>query len=146
MTQTVSSSMITLMLAKFILNDAPHAIGLSPNPGNPDPGSTTGDIIRRAGLQEYEYHWFPTPEETRPARVYPYQRIRNIGVYSIVMTRTDGSCSVKLYENLEGWKRALRATWTGYGKDECARKFEEVIETVMQVRFEEKMKIRELGR
>jgi len=54
------------------------------------------------------------------------------------MMRTDGSCTIKLYENLEGWKKKLRATWTGLEKVECDRKFEEVIETVVQVRFEEK--------
>lgn len=34
MIQTVFSGMITLMMAKFIMNDLPHSVGLLANPGN----------------------------------------------------------------------------------------------------------------
>jgi len=144
------NGMLALMMTKFIMNDIPHSTGILHNPGNPGSssnptGSTTLDIIRRAGLKEYEYQWFPPPEkEGKPRKGPSSTRTRNIGVYSIVMTRSDGSCTVKLYENLEGWKRKLKATWTGIERFECDRKFNEVVDTVIQVRFEEKMKIQRL--
>jgi len=109
------------------------------NPGNPD--GITSDIIERAGLKEYEYRYFPPPEEERKPRVYAYTRRRTIGSYEVRMTRTDDSCMIKLYEFLPGWKRKLRATWTGIGIPECDRKFLEVVETVIQVRFEHKTRL-----
>lgn len=49
MIQTFLSSMVTLMMAKFIVNDLPHATGLLANPGqslhNPRLERTTTDII-----------------------------------------------------------------------------------------------------
>lgn len=138
MVQQVFNSMITLMLAKFVLNDLPHAVLGNPgNPSNPA-GSMTFDIIARAGLKEYEYRWFPEPEEPTKPRVYAYTRSKTIGSYLIRMTRTDDACTIRLYEFLEGWKRKLRATWTGIGKEECDAKFEKVAETVRQVRYEHK--------
>jgi len=113
------------------------SIGSSGNPGNPD--GITSDIISRAGLKEYEYRYFPPPEEETKPRVYAYTRRRTIGSYEVQLTRTDDSCSIKLYEYLPGWKKKLRATWTGIGEAECDRKFLEVVETVIQVRFEHKM-------
>jgi len=151
MINNLASGMLALMVAKFMMNDIPHAAGISHNPGNlggpsshSNPtGDMTLDIIRRAGLKEYEYQWFPPSEkEGKPRRGPVYKRTRNIGVYSIVMTRTKSSCTVKLYENLEGGRSKLKATWTGLEKFECDRKFEEVVDTVIQVRFEEKMRVR----
>lgn len=134
----IASGMITMMLAKFMLNDLPHAVGISSNPSSTSGSGMTSDIISRAGLKEYEYQRFPPPLEAKPGRVYPYTRTRTIGSYIIQMTRTDGTCKVKLYEFLEGWKKKLRAIWTGMEKTECDRKFEEVVETVIQVRYEYK--------
>lgn len=136
--QQFVGGMIKMMLAKFILNDMPHAVGISSNPYNPGNPSTTSDIIRRTELKEYEYKWFPPPEEEKPPRMHPYTRTRNVGTYSVVMTRTDDTCTIKLYEFLEGWKKKLVATWTGIGKVECDKKLEQVVDTVIQVRFEEK--------
>lgn len=113
-----------------------------PHSGNPrNPDGITSDIIFRAGLKEYEYRYFPPVEEERKPRLYAYTRRRTIGSYEVQMTRTDGSCSIKLYEFLPGWKRKLRATWTGIGVAECDRKFLEVVETVIQVRFEHKTQL-----
>ena len=89
-------------------------------------------------MKEYEYRWFPEPEEPRPTRAYPYTRTRTVGSYEVRMTRTDGTCTVKLYEYLEGWKKKLKATWTGMEKAECEAKFEQVAEVIKQVRFEAK--------
>ena len=97
-----------------------------------------GDIIRRAGLQEYEYRYFPPSVSERPHRVYPYMRTREINVYTIQMTRTVGACQIKVYENLAGGRRKLRATWSGMEKAECEKKFEAISETVRQVVFEYK--------
>lgn len=129
------SAMITLMLAKFMLNDVPHV--LFGNPGSPS-SSMTSDIIARAGLKEYEYRYFPEPAEERVPRAYPYTKTRHVGPYEVRMTRTDSTCSIRLYEFLEGWKKKLRATWTGFGRAECDAKFEKVAEVVRQVRFEHK--------
>ena len=126
-----ASGLITLMMAKLILNDMPHAMF-----GNPTSSSMTSEIIARAGLKEHEEIWFPPPGEGKPKRAYPYRRVKNIGVYSVTMTRTNGSCMIRLFEFLEGWRQKLRATWTGYEKPECDRKFEEVCEAVKQVRAE----------
>jgi len=133
MIQEVFGGMITLLMAKFMLNDVPHAV--LGNPGNPS-SSMTYDIITRSGLKEFEYKWFPSPEEERPGRMYPYTRTKQVGSYEVKMTRTDGTCTVKLYEFLEGWRKKLRATWTGMEKAECDSKFERVVEVVKQVRFE----------
>ncbi|MBA7693612.1 hypothetical protein ES703_102199 [subsurface metagenome] len=127
------NGMMAILLANFCLNDIPHAVGVLGNPGEMTP-----EIISRAGLREYEYRYFPPTEEERKPRVYVYTRRRTIGSYEVQMTRTDDSCSIKLYEFLPGWKRKLRATWTGIGVAECDRKFLEVVETVIQVRFERK--------
>jgi len=83
---------------------------------------------------------FSNVDETRKKRRGPVStRTRNVGHYSIVMTRTDGTCMIKLYENLEGWRRKLRAIWSGFDVYECGKKFEQVVEAVIQVRFEYKM-------
>lgn len=144
MIQAFFSGMVTMMLAKFILNDVPHAVLGNPsslgNPGNPSDvsSSTTSAIISRTGMKEYEYTWFPPPAEERPGRIYPYRKKRDVSHYSIVMTRTNGACTIKLYENLEGWRQKLRATWTALDKPECDMKFEEIAGTIRQVVFEEK--------
>lgn len=130
-----ANGMIALMLAKFMLNDVPHLV--YGNPGNPV-SSTTEKIISRSGLKEYEYRWFPPPEEEAKPRRYASRRVKNISHYSVVMTRTDNTCTVRLYEFLEGWRRKLRATWTGFGKEECDRKFDEVCDAVKQAVLEEK--------
>lgn len=134
-TGQLASGFISLMLAKFILNDMPHAV--LDNPSNPS-SSMTSDIVARAGMKEYEYRYFPEPEEPRKPRVYPYTKVRRIGPYEVRMTRTDDTCTIKLYEYLEGWKRKLKATWTGIEKVECDRKFDEIAEVIRQVRFEHK--------
>jgi len=133
--QTGVSGMLTLVMAKFMLNDVPHAVLRSP--GNPT-GSETSDIIARTGMKEFEYKWFPEPEEERPGRVYPYTRTKQIGSYEIRMTRTDSTCTIRLYEFLSGWRKKLRATWTGMEKAVCEAKFEKVASTIRQVRFEHK--------
>ena len=86
--QTGVSGMLTLVMAKFMLNYVPHTVLRSP--GNPT-GSETSDIIARTGMKEFEYKWFPEPEEERPGRVYPYTRTKQIGSYEIRMTRTDST-------------------------------------------------------
>ncbi len=112
---------------------------ISHNPGNPgNPGDMASEIISRAGLKEYEYRYFPPTEEERKPRVYAYTRRRTVGSYEIQMTKTDDSCTIKLYEFLPGWKKKLKATWSGIGVPECDKKFLEVVETVIQVRFEHK--------
>ena len=135
----VASGLITLMLAKFCLNDVPHA--LFSNPGNPS-SSVTSDIIARTGMKEYEYRFFPGPVEPSKPRAYPYTRAKQIGPYEVRLTRTDGACTVKLYEFLEGWKKKLRATWSGLDKVECDRKFEEVCDVTRQVRAEHIIEMR----
>jgi len=137
MMTTVFSSAISGMVMVFGMVMFNRVI--KGNPGNPD--GITSDIISRAGLKEYEYRYFPPPEEERKPRVYAYTRRRTIGSYEVRMTRTDDSCTIKLYEFLPGWKRKLRATWTGIGIAECDRKFLEVVETVIQVRFEHKTQL-----
>lgn len=139
MIQQFFGSMVTLMLAKFMLNDVPHAV--FSNPGNPG-SSETSDIVSRTGMSWYEYRYFPPSEVERVPRAYPYTRVKNIGHYSVQMTRTNGTCTIKLFEFLEGWKKNLRATWTGAGKPECDAKFEQVAETVKQVRAERVIEMR----
>ena len=112
---------------------------ISHNPGNPgNPGDMASEIVSRAGLKAYEYKYFPPSEEESKPRVYAYTRKRTIGSYEVQMTRTADSCAIKLYEFLPGWKKKLKATWTGIGKAECDRKFLEVVEVAIQVRFEHK--------
>lgn len=138
----LASGFMTLLIAKFMLNDLPHAVLGNPgNPTNPT-SSMTYDIIARTGMKEYEYKYFPPPAEERPGRVYPYTRTKNIGPYSVVMTRSDGTCTIKLYEFLEGWRKKLRATWTGFEKPECEHKFEQVYEAAKQVRAEHIIEMR----
>jgi len=131
----VAGGFITLMLAKFMLNDVPHIV--FGNHGNPS-GLETDTIITRTGMKEYEYRYFPPPDEERAPRAYPYKKTRHIGHYELVMTRTDSACMIKMYEFLEGWKKKLRATWSSLDKPECDAKFEEIADTIRQVIFETK--------
>jgi len=127
-----------MVMFNKVIGDNPGNPG---NPGNPY-SSETGDIIARARLKEYEYKWFPGGgEEERKHRVYPYTRTKEIGSYAIQIVRTDGTCTIKLYEYLSGWRKKLRATWTGFEKAECEIKFEQVCEVVRQVRFERKTQL-----
>ena len=136
MITTVFGSAITGMVMAFGMMMFNRV--LEHNPGNPgNPSIAVHEIISRAGLKPYEYKWFPEPEEKKP-RVYPYRRAKEIGSYSVVMTRTDDACTIKLYEFLPGWKKKLRATWSGMGEVVCDKKFEEVCGVVRQVRFEER--------
>lgn len=125
MIQEVVNFMTTVLMAKFMLNDVPHAVF-----GNPGSSSATSDIIARASMKEYEYRYFPESEEEPKHRVYPYTRTKEIGPYVIKMTRTDGSGMIKLYEYLEGWRKKLRATWSGLDKVECETKFEQIASVV----------------
>lgn len=134
MMTTIFGSVIGAMVIAFGIVMFSRVIG--GNPGNP--GVMTGDIIARAGLKEYEYRWFPAPEEERIPRMYAYARRKWVGAYEIVMTRTDDACMIRLYEHLERGRRRLQATWSGMGKEECSRKFEEVVNVIAQVRFEQK--------
>ena len=140
MITSVFSSAISAMVMAFGMLMFNKVIKSNPgNPGNPgNPDGITSEVISRAGLKPYEYKYFPPPEEESKPRVYAYTRRRTIGSYEVQMTRTDDSCSIKLYEFLPGWKKKLRATWTGIGKGECDKKFLEVVEAVVQVRFEHK--------
>lgn len=133
----LANGMLALLLVKLCFNDMFHVAGFT-GKDNPGPRPELDDIIRRSGMQEFEYTWFPPSEEVPKRRVYPYTRQRDVNQYSIVLTRTASACTIKLYENLEGWKRKLRATWTGVEKTECDRKFEQITETVRQVIFEHK--------
>lgn len=128
---SVFNSIVGGLAVAFMLLVVDRAIGGS----NPNPG-TTEEVIARAGLKEYEYRYFPEPEEERKPRVYPYTRRASVGAYEIVMTATDGACTIKLYEYLEGMRRKLRATWSGLSREECDAKFREVVGVVHQVRFE----------
>lgn len=134
MMTTVFNGVVGAMVIAFGAMMLSKALGS----GSGNPGVMTPEIIARAGLKEYEYRWFPEPEEEVKPRVYPYTRRKAIGSYLVVMTRTDEACAIKLYEYLEKGKRKLRATWTGLGEAECDRKFEEVCEVIRQVRFEHK--------
>ena len=98
-------------------------------------------IVRRAGMREYVPPPFSvlSEGEAKRRRRPTSTRTRNVGHYSIIMTRIDGSCMIKFYENLEDWRRKLRAVWNGLDKVECDRKFEQVVETAVQVRYEYKM-------
>lgn len=137
MIQEVVDAMTYILLAKFILNDIPHAMT-----GGGGSSSEVSAIIARTGMKEYEYRYFPEPEEEPKHRVYPYTRTRVIGPYEIKMTRTDSACMVKLYEYLEGWKKKLRATWSGLDVGECVNKFEQIASTTRQVRAEQKSALR----
>lgn len=134
MSTTVFNSVVGAMAFAFGMMMLGVAVG---NPGSGNPGSMTSDIIERAGLKEFEYRWFPEPEEPRPPKVHEYTRTRSVGSYDVVMVRDD-TCKIRLFENLPGGKRKLRATWSGLGWAECERKFLEVVDVVTQVRFEQK--------
>lgn len=138
MMTTVFNGVIGAMVIAFGVMMVSKALGS--NPGNP--GVMTPEIIARAGLKEYEYKWFPEPEEGVKPRVHIYTRRKYIGSYEVVLTSTDETCTLKLYEYLEDGKRKLRATWTGIGRAECARKFEQVVEVTRQVRFEQRTALR----
>ncbi len=140
MIQTALNAMLTVLMAKFLLNDVPHAVGLTHNPGS----SATDDIIMRGRLKEYESRFFPSTGKESVPKIVPFERTVNISTYAIVMTRKKGSCKIKLYENLEGWNRKLRATWSGLDVYECDRKFEELVDITKQVVAEHRAVVRRL--
>lgn len=61
---------------------------------------------------------------------------RTIGPYAVALIRKGGSIKVNLYENLEGWKRSLRLTWSAIELGEAVVKFEQVYEVAKRVRAE----------
>ncbi len=135
------NGMLTIMLAKFMMNDVPHAMGVYDNPSGSG-GSGISEIVSRTGMKWYEPTYFPpTTGEGKP-RQSQYRQARQIGQYEIVMTRTGDNCTIKVYEFLEGWKKKLRATWTGIGRESCKNKFEQIALVIRQVRFEEKTRMR----
>lgn len=136
MMTTVFSSVVGAMVITFGMMMFNKALGS--NPGNPEPtGAMTSDIIERARLKEYIYRWFPEPEEEKARRLYPYTKTRHVGPYDVILRQSrTGAYSIRLYEDLPGWKRNLKATLTGLEKEEGERKFEEVCGVIRQVRFE----------
>ena len=146
----LTSGLITLMLAKFMLNDMPHAVLGNPGMGNPrdfSPGTRaeTDKIIQRAGLGYYmPPKFFPAERETEPTRRRKpplSTRIKNVGSYQVRMELRKDSCSIKLYEFLYGGTTKTRGTWTGMSKPECEAKFNQVVDVINQVRFEEKTQL-----
>lgn len=107
-------------------------------------GSTdmTGDIVVRSGLTPYVPHLMPLvrEEEERVARKkLPVSiRSKSIGAYEVVATRWKASCGVKLYENLPGWRRKLRASKTVDTVGECDALFEKTVNAIKEIRFEYK--------
>lgn len=132
----VFDSVVGAMVIMFGMVMLSRAIGGSP--GNPEAtGAMTSDIIERAKLKEYIYRWFPEPEEEKERRMYPYTRTRHVGPYDVILRQSKtGAYSIRLYENLPGWKRNLKATLSGLEREEGERKFQEVVDTIVQVRFE----------
>lgn len=156
MIQLAFNSMIAVLLARFMLNDVPHAAGLLGNPGNPgnpsNPstfGGETERIMVRAGLGEYippPFGVFIERDEgiTRRKRRPPASvRTRDVWIYRIVMERRDSRCRIKLYEYVSGRGDKLRAVWSGEGPY-CDVKFEEVSKAVREVEFEYKQRMKGL--
>ncbi len=148
MIQSVFSSMITILLARFMLNDVPHAAGLIGNPGNPRSfGGETERIMVKAGLGEYippPFGVFTERDEStiRRKRKPPASvRTRDVWIYRIVMERRDGRCRIKLYEYVSGRGDKLRAVWSGEGPY-CDVKFEEITKAIRQVEFEYKQRMK----
>ena len=143
MIEQLTNGLIALMLAKFMMNDAPHALFSNPRGSNPGTSSETDEIIRRSGLGYYTPPKFiPSEREPTRHRKPPLSvRSKNIGTYQVRMELRKDSCSVKLYEFLAGGITKTRGTWSGMSKAECESKFDQVVEVVKQVRFEEKTKL-----
>ena len=144
----VNSAMGGIVVA-FAMLALTRAVGGNPgghNPGNPgNPSTEAVDIVGRARLKWYE----PPPgwaygerEEGKMRKPPTSARTKTIGSYVIKSERRGEDCSIKLYENLEGWKTKLRGTWTGSYGFECDKKFREVEEAVRQVRFERRTQLR----
>lgn len=151
----VAGAVLAFAMVAFdkVLKHNPGNPGHSSNPGHSDnpghsgnPGHSIEDIISRAGMQPYEYHWFPAPEEEEePSPRKPvYKRTKIVNSFVVVMTRKKDTCMIKLYEYLEGWKKKLRATWSGSGLDvaACDDKFVHIVETVRQAEAERKAALR----
>lgn len=113
------------------------------NPGNPgNPTSMTDDVVARSGLIPYVPHLMPfaREEEERAVRRKPPISVRTkaVGPYEVVAIRRKTSCAVKLYENLPGWKRKLRATKTVETVGQCDALFERTVDAIKHIRFEYK--------
>ena len=110
------------------------------NPGNPT--NMTDDVVARSGLTPYVPHLIPLvrEEEEKAARKkHPVSvRSKSVGPYEVVATRWKASCGVKLYENLPGWRRRLRASKTVDTVGECDALFERTVDAIKQIRFEYK--------
>lgn len=99
-------------------------------------------IIKKAGLGTYRPpppSVFEEREEkpTTPQKPPLSTRDVEVGPYVIHVERRPTTCSLKLYENLEGWQRKLRGTWSGE-PGACDNKVEQVRTVINEVRAERK--------
>lgn len=135
---TTVNSMITMMMVKFMMNDIPHSM-FTDKPTS----SETEAILSRTGLGRFQSRYFPPGEsETTKKRKPPLSvRTKAVGPYEVRMELRKDSCMIKLYEFLVGGRTKLLATWTGGSKPECEAKFTKVVETITQVRLEEKTRM-----
>lgn len=103
MIQTALNGMITIMLAKFMINDLPHAAGLLGNPGNPG-----GKFFERPALKGM----MPKlPEEARGDFLF-YEYIRDLVKLGQVLSEQDVQ---ELWEGYRGRCAPKRSNWVNYG-------------------------------
>lgn len=145
MIQTTFNGMIAVLMTKFMLNDVPHSLWAYEE-GYLSPWVTVTteahDIISRSGLRLHTKPYIPPrPEEEevkpRKRRVPVSRKVREVGTYSAVMDHWAGDTySVKLYQNLPGWRKRLLATKTGLEYYEARSWFDKVVENTIQVQYE----------
>jgi len=139
MTQTQQIDLGPILTISAVVVVMGAGIAMMTETRNPD--GMTGDIVARSGLIPYELHPMVPgieKEEAAKKRLPVSVRSKPVGVYEVIAKRWKESCSVKLYENLPGWKKKLRAYRSVDRVGECDALFERTVEAVKQVRFEYK--------
>jgi len=145
-TQQLDLGPILSITAMMVVMGA--VLGMMKEPGNPNGmtgnASMTGDIVARSGLIPYVPHLIPLiGEEESVRKKLPISvRSKSVGPYEVVATRWKTSCGVKLYENLPGWRRKLRASKTVETVGQCDALFERTVDAIKQIRFEYKTELR----
>jgi len=137
-TQQLDLGLVLSITAMMVVMGA--MLGMMKEPGNPD--GMTDAVVARSGLVPYIPHMMPyaREEEEKAARKkLPVSvRSKSVGPYEVVATRWKASCGVKLYENLPGWRRKLRASKTVDTVGECDALFEKTVDAIKEIRFEYK--------
>lgn len=105
-----------------------------------DPGPGTGEyfsILKRTGLSKEAQSNTPLPKGLHPKKVAPVSSSKvEVGTFVVKLEKRKQGCSVKLYENMPGWRQTLRGSWDSDDTSACEKKKDDVVLAIRQIKAE----------